>query len=121
MCLTGIFRVPSTIERLANRCVFELPPSTEVKGHLGQTVELYHLDKRSSLIIVAQLSPEFIINLVETARIRTAPRRGAPFDSESRATALRVSRRTGSGPPMPRGSSKPSQKTASSKFLRMSF
>ncbi|MFG1300711.1 phage antirepressor KilAC domain-containing protein [Xanthobacter sp. V3C-3] len=57
--------VKLSIERLAKRCVFELPPSTEVKNHLGQTVEIYHLDKRSSLIVVAQLSPEFTAQVVD--------------------------------------------------------
>lgn len=54
-----------TVERLANRGVIELPAMQEVVNHLGQKVREYHLDKRSSLIVVAQLSPEFTARVVD--------------------------------------------------------
>lgn len=57
--------VKRTVERLADRCVVELPPLEGVKNHLGQMVEEYRLDKRSSLIVVAQLSPEFTARVVD--------------------------------------------------------
>ncbi|MGV6875942.1 Rha family transcriptional regulator [Pseudochelatococcus sp. B33] len=57
--------VKVTIERLTNRCVIELPALQDVKNHLGQTVQEYRLDKRSSLIVVAQLSPEFTAKVVD--------------------------------------------------------
>lgn len=57
--------VKTSIERLANRCVIELPPLREVVNHLGQRVREYGLDKRSSLIVVAQLSPEFTARVVD--------------------------------------------------------
>jgi len=58
-------KVKQSIERLAKREVVELPPMGEVKNHLGQMVQVYSLDKRSSLIVVAQLSPEFTARVVD--------------------------------------------------------
>jgi len=58
-------KVKQSIERLAARAVIELPPMGEVKNHLGQSVKVYLLDKRSSLIVVAQLSPEFTARVVD--------------------------------------------------------
>lgn len=57
--------VKRTIERLVSRGVIELPPMVEVKNVIGQTVSHYDVDKRSSYIIVAQLSPEFTARLVD--------------------------------------------------------
>ncbi len=57
--------VKRTIETLANSGVIELPQFEEVKNHLGQTVSVYLVDKRSSYIVVAQLSPEFTARLVD--------------------------------------------------------
>lgn len=61
--------VKRTIERCAEKGVFTLPPLVEtsfrgVDGR-GQTVAVYHLDKRSSLIVVAQLCPEFTARIVD--------------------------------------------------------
>jgi anti-repressor protein len=58
-------KVKQSIERLASRGTIELPPMGEVKNHLGQSVSVYQLDKRSSLIVVAQLSPEFTARIVD--------------------------------------------------------
>lgn len=57
--------VKRTIETLASDGVIELPQIEEVKNHLGQSVKVYLLDKRSSLIVVAQLSPEFTARVVD--------------------------------------------------------
>ena len=61
--------VKRTIERLAEKRVIQLPPLVEVKNHLGQTVEQYlfsgETGKRDSLVVVAQLSPEFTGALVD--------------------------------------------------------
>ena len=61
--------VKTSIERLAGRKVIQLPPLQEVKNHLGQTVEQYLFfgdkGKRDSLVVVAQLSPEFTGALVD--------------------------------------------------------
>lgn len=61
--------VKRTVERLANKGVIQLPPLEEVKNHLGQTVSHYRFSseqgKRDSIIVVAQLSPEFTARLVD--------------------------------------------------------
>ncbi|WP_236166424.1 Rha family transcriptional regulator [Pseudomonas juntendi] len=61
--------VKRTIERLAERGVIQLPPLVGVKNHLAQTVEQYLFSgekgKRDSLVVVAQLSPEFTGALVD--------------------------------------------------------
>lgn len=58
-------KVKQSIERLAARQVIQLPPMGEVKNHLGQTVNVYQLEKRDSYVVVAQLSPEFTARLVD--------------------------------------------------------
>lgn len=61
--------VKRTIERLAKKEVVQLPPTVEVKNHLGQTVSVYSFSgeqgKRDSYVVVAQLSPEFTARLVD--------------------------------------------------------
>jgi phage regulator Rha-like protein len=61
--------VKRAIERLAERGVIQLPPLVGVKNHLGQTVEQYLFSgdkgKRDSLVVVAQLSPEFTGAIVD--------------------------------------------------------
>ena len=61
--------VKRTIERCAEKGVFTLPPLVEtsfrgIDGR-GQTASVYNLDKRSSLIVVAQLCPEFTARIVD--------------------------------------------------------
>jgi phage regulator Rha-like protein len=55
--------VVRTIERLAERLVIQPPPMVEVKNLLGQRVGQYVFSgekgKRDSIIVVAQLCPEF--------------------------------------------------------------
>ena len=64
-------KVKQSIERLAARVdsngasVIALPPMGEVKNHLGQTVTEYHVSKRDSFVVVAQLCPEFTAALVD--------------------------------------------------------
>lgn len=61
--------VKRTIERCAEKGVLTLPPlvETSFKGAdgRGQMVSVYNLDKRSSLIVVAQLCPEFTARIVD--------------------------------------------------------
>lgn len=72
--------VKRTIERLAapktnlvtgaaTPAVIELPPVVEVRNHLGQRVSEYLFSgekgKRDSLVVVAQLSPEFTAQVVD--------------------------------------------------------
>jgi Uncharacterized phage-encoded protein len=44
--------VKLSIERLARRGVIQLPPLVEVKSHIGQKVEVYHIGKRDAFVIV---------------------------------------------------------------------
>lgn len=59
--------VKRTIERVAYSGAMTLPPLEEVPnpGFGPQTIAVYRLDKRSSLIVVAQLSPEFTARVVD--------------------------------------------------------
>lgn len=57
--------VKRTIERCAEKKAIQLPPLVEVKNHLGQTVQEFNLCKRDSLIVVAQLCPEFTARIVD--------------------------------------------------------
>lgn len=61
-------KVRQSIERLAERGVISLPPMGEVKiqrERREEKVSVYLIDKRSSLIVVAQLSPEFTARVVD--------------------------------------------------------
>ena len=61
--------VKRAIERCADKGAITLPPLVETSFQgadgRGQTVAVYHLDKRASLIVVAQLSPEFTARIVD--------------------------------------------------------
>ncbi len=59
--------VMRSIERLALRGILTLPPLAEVPntGPGPRVIRVYLLDKRSSLIVVAQLSPEFTARVVD--------------------------------------------------------
>jgi len=64
--------VKRTIERLANQAVISLPPLVEVKvqrERREETVSAYRFSdeqgKRDSIVVVAQLSPEFTARLVD--------------------------------------------------------
>lgn len=56
--------VKVTVERLANRGTIEFPASQEIST-ATKPMRVYLLDKRSSLIVVAQLSPEFTARVVD--------------------------------------------------------
>ena len=60
-------KVRQSIERLSERGVITLPPAGEVSnpGPGPKFVKVYNLDKRSSLIVVAQLCPEFTARIVD--------------------------------------------------------
>lgn len=61
--------VRTTIQRLAARGVIQLPAMQEVQNHLRQGVAIYLFSgekgKRDSLVVVAQLSPEFTGAIVD--------------------------------------------------------
>lgn len=56
--------VKRTIETLADKGVIAFP-QTEYKPTAGRTATVYHLEKRDSFVVVAQLSPEFTARLVD--------------------------------------------------------
>ena len=60
-------KVKQSIERLAERGVISLPPMGEVPndGPGPKTIAVYKLCKRDSLIVVAQLFPEFTARIVD--------------------------------------------------------
>ena len=63
-------KVKQSIERLASdnkhrKAIIQLPPMGEVINDQGQSVSVYHVNKRDSYVIVAQLSPEFTAALVD--------------------------------------------------------
>ena len=61
--------VKKSIERIASKQSIQLPPVTEVKNHLGQGVTNYVFSgeqgRLDSIVVVAQLSPEFTAALVK--------------------------------------------------------
>ena len=64
--------VKRSIERLAESGVIQLPPAVGVKNHLGQVVANYVFEgdqgERDTTIIVAQLSPQFLGEIVDQWR-----------------------------------------------------
>lgn len=62
-------KVKQSIERLVERGVIARPPLGDVQEDGGNSrlyvTQVYHLDKRSSYIVVAQLSPEFTARVVD--------------------------------------------------------
>ena len=75
--------VKSTIERLVERGVIARPAMQDVRETGGNnrayTTQEYRLDKRSSLIVVAQLSPEFTARVVAGRSLkRRSPARSCP-------------------------------------------
>lgn len=66
-------KVKQSIERLVSRGVIVRPPmrdeqetgTTPTGGHRNYTASVYHLQKRDSFVVVAQLSPEFTARLVD--------------------------------------------------------
>lgn len=57
--------VKRSINRLQIKGLIQLTPLVEVKNHLGQVVSEYHLIKRDTYVVVAQLCPEFTARLVD--------------------------------------------------------
>ncbi|MDR2365846.1 MAG: phage antirepressor KilAC domain-containing protein [Zoogloeaceae bacterium] len=58
-------KVKQSIERLAERGVIGLPPLGEYLDSLGRPAKEYRICKRDSLVVVAQLCPEFTARVVD--------------------------------------------------------
>lgn len=71
--------VKRTIETLAEKGVIPFPQSEE-KATAGRPVVQYLLDKRSSLIVVAQLCPEFTARIVDRWQQLEAERAQPSFE-----------------------------------------
>lgn len=82
--------VKRAIERCAERRAITLPPLVEVSnsGPGPLKVEVYQLDKRSSMIVVAQLSPEYTAAIVD--RWQELEAQQAPKLPTTMAEALRL-------------------------------
>lgn len=80
--------VKRSIERLAAKGVIQLPPMEEVKNHLGQMVAEYHLIKRDTYVVVAQLCPEFTARLVD--RWQELENQQSPLIPQTLPEALRL-------------------------------
>lgn len=81
--------VKRTIERCAEKGAIPMPPLVgylDSAGRGGQ--EEYHLDKRSSMIVVAQLSPEYTAAIVD--RWQELEAQQAPKIPATMAEALRL-------------------------------
>ena len=86
-------KVRQSIERLAGRGIFTLPPAGEVSnpGMGPAAITIYRLDKRSSLIVVAQLCPEFTARIVDRwQELETQVAHQTPAVPASFAHALRL-------------------------------
>lgn len=57
--------VKRTMERLADKNLISITPMVEPQERGGKPVTYYHVNKRDSYIVVAQLSPEFTARLVD--------------------------------------------------------
>jgi len=85
-------KVKQSIERLSSRGVITLPPMGEVSNPgLGpKRIQVYHLDKRSSLIVVAQMFPEFTAKVVDRWQELEKAMEALPTTPTSFAQALRL-------------------------------
>jgi len=81
--------VKRTVRRLADRGVIGAPPLEEYLDSLGRKAVEYLLDKRSSYIVVAQLSPEFTARVVDRWQELEAEA-AAPSVPQSLPEALRL-------------------------------
>lgn len=85
--------VKRTVERLAGRGLFTLPPKEETSfidsAGKKQWTSVYLLDKRTSYIVVAQLSPEFTARVIDRWQELEA-KAAAPVVPQSLPEALRL-------------------------------
>ncbi|WP_341714163.1 phage antirepressor KilAC domain-containing protein [Limnobacter sp.] len=85
--------VKRSIERLSERGVITLPPLAEVSnyGPGPKFLKEYHLRKRDSLVVVAQLCPEFTAKIVDRwQELETQATKPANLVPQSLPEALRL-------------------------------
>lgn len=87
-------KVKQSIERLVERRVIVHPPmgDEQITDSLGRprTESVYHVNKRDSFVVVAQLSPEFTAALVDRWQELEAQLAGQPVVPQSLPEALRL-------------------------------
>lgn len=87
-------KVKQSIERLVERRVIVQPPmgDEQTADSLGRprTESVYHVNKRDSFVVVAQLSPEFTAALVDRWQELEAKLAGRPIVPQSLPEALRL-------------------------------
>ncbi|MCE1083430.1 Rha family transcriptional regulator [Pseudomonas asiatica] len=87
-------KVKQSIERLVERRVIVQPPmgDEQTVDSLGRprTESVYHVNKRDSFVVVAQLSPEFTAALVDRWQELEAKLAGRPIVPQSLPEALRL-------------------------------
>ncbi|WP_338791157.1 Rha family transcriptional regulator [Pseudomonas sp. AE27] len=87
-------KVKQSIERLVERAVIVQPPMGDehFTDSLGRprTESVYHVNKRDSFVVVAQLSPEFTAALVDRWQELEAQLAGRPVVPQSLPEALRL-------------------------------
>ena len=83
-------KVKQSVERLSERGVITLPPMGEVPndGPGPKTVSIYNLCKRDSLIVVAQLCPEFTARIIDRWQELEARTAKPPAVRDPRTQAL---------------------------------
>ncbi|ENI4487201.1 Rha family transcriptional regulator [Vibrio fluvialis] len=57
--------VKRSMERMASSLVISITPTVEPTAGGGKPITIYHVTKRDSYVVVAQLSPEFTARLVD--------------------------------------------------------
>ncbi len=84
-------KVKQSIERLAARGAIELPPMGDgPKSSNGVVIQVYHVCKRDSYVVVAQLSPEFTARLVDRWQELEAKEKIVLPDFSNKAAAARA-------------------------------
>lgn len=57
--------IKRTMETLRDRDLIQFTQSVEASGYNNGVVEVYHVNKHDSYIVMGQLSPEFMAELVD--------------------------------------------------------
>jgi hypothetical protein len=94
--------VKRTVERLADRGVIEFPPTEDIPT-ATKPMRVYHLEKRDSYVVVAQLSPEFTARLVDRWQELESQAGAIPNFSDASAESVIMWLLSGRGPQLSGG------------------